>query len=477
MNRPRASARDPRPLAPGLPLVGSLAPMLRDPIHFLVDAYRARGPVFRLEVMGRRFVVIAGTEANQFMVRHEREHLQNGPIFGGFGAALGGELFLASADGETHKRLRRIQTPSYSADHIESRVPEVVASLRRRLGALRPGQRLDVQRLFQLLFVEQVGLLLHNHGGLAPLVDDLIRVFRLTLGVEVMRQWPPAALHWPAYTRSRRRLLAHARAVVAAHRAHPGRERPDLVDDILSALDRGDVIKDENVALLTLGPLFGGIDTASNTAAFALYNVLARPAVRARVMAEVDAIFAAGDAPDWAAFKDMPALRGVMMETLRMYPVAYLAPRHVAKGFDFGGHRVEAGEQLFVATAVPHFLDECFASPEVFDIDRYAAPRREHVKPGAFAPFGTGVHACAGARFAQSQLMVTLATLLRHVELSVDPPGYTLRVKSTPVTMPDGLAVRVDRTRVDGEVEPWPAFTVDAPADRWSRLARWASPS
>jgi hypothetical protein len=49
--------------------------MLRDPIRFLTETYRARGPVFRLEVAGRRFVVIAGAEANLFMVRHEREHL------------------------------------------------------------------------------------------------------------------------------------------------------------------------------------------------------------------------------------------------------------------------------------------------------------------------------------------------------------------------------------------------------------------
>lgn len=456
--------RDQRPLAPGLPLIGSLRPMLRDPIRFLTDSYQAVGPLFRLEVVGRRFVVIAGTEANLFVTRHEREYLQSGPIFGGFGAALGGELFLASADGETHRRLRRIQTPSYASDQIELRVPEVVASLRRRLGALQSGQRLDVLRLFQLLFVEQVGLLLHNHGGLAPLVDDLIRVFRLTLNVEVMRQWPPAALHLPAYQRSRRRLLAHAAQVVAAHRDGPARPRPDLVDDILAALARGDVIKEENLGLLTLGPLFGGIDTASNTAAFALYHILSQPAIRDRVMAEVRAAFASDPTPDWSRFKDLSALRGTMMETLRRFPVAYLAPRHVAQGFSFAGHRVEAGEKLFVATAVPHFLPECFPHPEVFDIDRYGPGRQEHVRPGAFAPFGSGVHSCAGARFAQSQLMVTLATLLHLVDLEVDPPGDPLRVRSTPVMMADGFAVRVRGLR--GEVreaaEAWPAFSVDA---------------
>jgi cytochrome P450 len=460
------------PVAPGAPLVGSLGPMLRDPIAHLVKAYQARGQVYRLKVLNRQFVVMAGTEANQFMIRHEREFLQNGPIFGGFGAELGGELFLASADGDTHKQLRRIQTPSYSANHLETRVPEVIAGLRKRLGALKVGQRLDVQRLFQLLMAEQVGLLLHNDGELAQILDDLIRVFRTALSVTVMRQWPPALLRWPAYRRSRERILAHATKVATWHRDNPSADRSDLVDDIIAAVGRGDTIREENVRLLTLGPLFGGIDTASNTSAIALYNILARPEVRERVMAEVRTAFATSQTPGWDAFKDLTALRGAMMETLRMYPVAYLASRHVAKGFDFAGHRIEAGEHLFVATAVPHFLPEYFPNPDKFDIDRYTPERREHARPGAFAPFGTGVHSCLGARFAQSQMMVTLATLLHVLDLQIDPPDYTLRVKSNPVTMPDGLAVKVRGVNVAGDepVLPWPAFSIDARRSLWQRL-------
>jgi cytochrome P450 len=458
------------PVAPGHPLIGGLLPMWRDPIRHLVDSYLQKGPVFRLNVLNRSFVVMAGTEANDFMVRRERDYLQTGPIFGGFGTELGGELFLSSSDGDRHKQLRRIQTRSYSPLHLETRVPEVITGMRRRLGALEVGQRLDVQRLFQLVLAEQVGLLMHNHAELAHILDDLIVVFRTALLVTVMRQWPPAALHWPAYRRSRQRILDHAAKVAQWHRDHPSEARNDLVDDILGAVTRGDLVREENVRLLTLGPLFGGIDTASNTSAFALYNILARPNVRQRVMAEVDALFAEGPVPAWERFDDMPALHGVIMETLRLYPVAYLASRYVAKDFEFAGHRVKAGEQLFVATAVPHFLGEFFPRPYEFDIDRYGPDRREHARAGAFAPFGAGAHSCLGARFARSQLKLTLATLLNIAEFEIDPPDYELRVKSNPVTMPDGFAVRVTgvRRHADFPPEPWPAFSVDAR----SRLGR-----
>lgn len=151
------------------------------------------------------------------------------------------------------------------------------------------------------------------------------------------------------------------------------------------------------------------------------------------------------------------------METLRMYPVVYLASRYVAKSFEFAGQTIAAGENLFVATVVPHYLPELYPDPQRFDIDRFGPDRREHAKPGAFAPFGTGVHSCLGARFAQAQMQVTLATMLHQLDLSIDPPDYQLRVKSNPVTMPDGFVVRVQSVRETNArpAAPWPGFSVE----------------
>lgn len=436
--------------------------MLDDPLGFLVKSHQALGPVFTLRVFNRRFVVLAGAEANHFMASNERSFLRSGPIFEDLGKELGGSLFLTSSDGEVHRQLRRIQTPSYSGAHIENRLPEVIESLRRRIGAFQAGQRIDVQRLFQLILTEQIALLTHNDMGIADHLDDLIRLFRYALSVHVMRQWPTAALHWPAYRRSRQRILDYVQRAVDTHRATPKNGRQDLIDDAIDAVDRGDLIKEEHLRLLALGPLFGGIDTTSNTAAFALFNILAQPDVRARVMPEVEAVFAQGDSPPWEAFKNMKALRYTLMETLRMYPVAYLAPRQVANTFTFSGHTIEAGENLFMATAVPHFLPEFFPNPHTFDIDRFSEDRREHARPGAYAPFGTGAHTCLGNRFAQSQILVTLATMLHTLPMAIDPPGYTLAVKSRPVTMPVGLTIRIQGTPKPSPfgVAPWPNFSV-----------------
>ena len=127
----------------------------------------------------------------------------------------------------------------------------------------------------------------------------------------------------------------------------------------------------------------------------------------------------------------------VALETLRLYPIAPAITRTVTNAFDFGGYTIPAGERVIVATTVPHHLPECYPEPARFDIDRYLPARREHRRPGVFAPFGVGAHVCFGAGFAEVSVAATMATIVREVDLVLDPPGYRLRIEPVPTPHPD----------------------------------------
>jgi cytochrome P450 len=132
----------------------------------------------------------------------------------------------------------------------------------------------------------------------------------------------------------------------------------------------------------------------------------------------------------------MTALHGAAMETLRRYPVAGGHMAKVARSLTFSGYRLEPGDDIFIAMTVPHFLPEFYPEPERFDIDRFHAPRNEHRKPGAYAPFGLGDHTCLGAGIAEIQLMVTMATIFYDYHLELDPPTYTLTIEYEPTPAP-----------------------------------------
>ena len=185
-----------------------------------------------------------------------------------------------------------------------------------------------------------------------------------------------------------------------------------------------------------LGPFVAGLDTLGGTTAFMLYVLLTHPELLARMRAEVDALF--DDGPVTAeALGCLDVTHRVALETLRLYPIAPALTRTVTNAFDFGGYTIPAGERVIVATTVSHHLSECFPEPARFDIDRYLPERREHRRPGAFAPFGVGPHVCLGAGFAEVAILATMATLVREVDLVLDPPGYRLRIDPVPTPHPD----------------------------------------
>ncbi len=166
-------------------------------------------------------------------------------------------------------------------------------------------------------------------------------------------------------------------------------------------------------------------------------------------MAEVNTAFANG-IPNIEDIKNMKVLRWAVMETLRMYPAAFMVERYVKHPFDFADYRVESGQFIYVALGISHFLPELYPSPHTFDVERYDLLRQEHKQPGAFAPFSFGVHTCPGARLAEVQLMLTVATLLYAVHPQLDPPTYTLKTtiysnKSSALTVKGGFYIKTNR--------------------------------
>jgi cytochrome P450 len=242
----------------------------------------------------------------------------------------------------------------------------------------------------------------------------------------------------PRYVRAKLRVMDMAREILRRHREEPVTGRaPDLIDDLLRAttLD-GKPLPEAALIAATVGPMIAGIDTAANTLSFLLYSLLKNPDALARVRADVDRV-PANETPTFADFKEMHALHGAALETLRMYPVAFAVPRTSVADFEFEGFAIPKHQEVFVASGVTHYLPEFFPEPYKFDIERYDAPRNEHRKAGVFVPYGLGAHTCLGAGMAEVIIMFTTALLLRTVEITLDPSDYILNVRNLPLPRPD----------------------------------------
>jgi cytochrome P450 len=436
----------------GIPVIGNALAMSKDPAKFFVDCYRKYGPVFRIQILGNTYTVLAGAEAANFMgTRQGRDSLRSKEFWQGLVDEWGAQRTLTGVDGEMHQKMRTVMRHGYSRESVRGRYPELVAITDSVIARDWPvGSMVPVLQAMQYIVTDQLGAML---TGTSPreYVTDIRTTILYILNVLVTRQRPRFYLRDPRYRRAKARVTELGRRMIAEY--HAGRAsrdpaRRNLVDDIMEAHERDpDLIPESDLILSLTGPFVAGLDTVANTTAAFVYAVLKHPDVLERVRSEADALFAQGPI-DEADLKRVPSIEGAVMETMRLYPIAVAQMRTATRDFEFAGHQIRENELLFVATSVPHFMEEFFPQPEKFDIDRYQKPRAEHLQSGAYSPYGRGPHTCLGKTLAEVQMTLTLARLFHLLDLGLEPPGYVLQRKTLPTPGPSmKFKVRVKQRR------------------------------
>ena len=436
-------ASSPIPTARGLPLAGNVFALLRDMRGFVTERYLELGPVFRIRVMHRPFTVLAGSAANRFVQRDGARHLRSYEYWSRFNSRFGAARSVLSTEGAEHKVFRDVFRRAYSRRFALDHASGLVHIARRAITRWPPNTPFSVTPALQRIVTDQVGTLTTGVSP-RPYNEELVHFVGVLLLTNIISI---PFLYWsPRFRRAATRVDELYRMVVEHHsgeRRNRGDNPPDLIDELLD-LHESDpsFLSEADLKVSVLGPFIAALHTVASTCSFMLYALLRNPELLGAARAEADALFADG-APAWSDIEKMDVLHRTALETMRMYPAVPMLARTVANSFEFAGYRIEAGDAVFAATSVPHYLPECFPEPDRFDIERYTEARAEHRRSHVYAPFGLGAHRCLGNGFAVVQILVTLATILREVEVALHPSGYRMKTTEVPLPRPhDSFRIR-----------------------------------
>ena len=356
---------------------GTTAPPLMPPIRlgravvakvgyisaFFLTGYRQHGPIFRFRRGPQEFTVLAGREANLFIAREGKRILRADEYRRDQNVEFGVEQTLVSMAGAEHLAPSPNPEARLLARSGGSTCGGARAVVCDAASKWAPRQRLLVRDALPPIIAEQLGLGILNH----PLGDyfDDVTLFVRTIVVEtVAKTRPRTVLDTPAYERAKERSYELADKVIAAHRDEPiGPGRPDLVDDLLRALDEDPTVMTlQELRVAVLGGYIGGLDTVAYTCAFMLYCLLKHPDTLARAVAEVDRHWGDGMS-DPASLAELRTLHHTALETLRLYPLSGAVQATAMASFEFAGYRVPEGANLILATTVPHLLPSISPSP------------------------------------------------------------------------------------------------------------------
>jgi cytochrome P450 len=193
-----------------------------------------------------------------------------------------------------------------------------------------------------------------------------------------------------------------------AERRSEAEDRDDVLATLLAARhEDGSPMSDQEIRdeLITL--LAAGHETTASTLAWAFERLSREPAVRGRLVAEIDA----GDSEDY--------LTATIQETLRRRPVLpNTEPRLVKRPVEIGGWLYPKGCALVANAWLVHHDPDLYPDPFAFRPERFLEQ-----PPGTYTwiPFGGGRRRCLGAGFAMLEMKVVLPAVLRAYEL--EPAG------------------------------------------------------
>ena len=317
-----------------------------------------------------------------------------------------GRTSLLLLDGQPHLRMRKLMLPPFHGPAI-ARFADLIAEItEREIDGWRVGDRVRTRSVAQRITMEVIIRTVFGVtdpkrlAELQSLLPSLSSINPAVLFVQRdLGPWSP----WGRFLRRRERVDEVIYSAIAERRA--ASEQPDdILSLLLAARDEdGEPLSDKELRDELITILLAGHETTATSIGWAFERLLRTPAVLDRLVAELDQ---GGE----------EYLQAVVKETLRVRPVVTEVFRSPAETVELGGYRFEPGEQLCVAMMLIQSDPDIYGpDADAFRPERFAEGDPE---PYAWIPFGGGVRRCIGAAFAELEMRVVIATILRRVELS-----------------------------------------------------------
>lgn len=344
------------------------------------------------------------------------------------GSAVGHGLILA--EGETWKAQRRRYSPLFAAGNLPMLSEHFAETGTEMADSLAEGQGLvDVS---QMAFAAT----LTNISRVMLAGSKEVSAERIQIGLKAYLGYVsnislfdlmalPAWMPRKKWFRSRQPVTSMrdlAAQVIEARRSENRAEPLDFLDLMIAALEEDFEDMETTVDnLLTF--VVAGHETSANALAWGMYLLALHPHVQADIRNEIMSI--SPEAPiTFDDTRNMLLLRAHLKETLRLYPSAAFFARDAAEDLTIKDIRFEKGDALFFPVYSLHRNVRLWEAPNLYRPERFlgTAPPR-----GQFIPFGDGPRVCIGAQYAETELMVLMASVLRRI-------GFTMT--STPAPRP-----------------------------------------
>jgi cytochrome P450 len=399
---------------PGLPFLGVLLALRRNPLAFFSRLLREHGDRVQFRVLGRRVLLLCHpADLEQVLVKDREVYGRSAevralrPLFG---------QGLLASEGALWKRQRAMIQPSFHHQALSRYASLMLECIARQVSAWRIGTVCDIHAEMMRYTRETICAVLFGSALTAsnPEIGKAVSVVFGDLRTEVLylSLWRCLPLgRSRRWNRAVELLNRSIRQVIDARRAS-GSVGEDLLGALLSARDaEGKPMADQQLHDEILTFFLAGHETAALALTWTAYLLAVHPEVQENAQEELVTV-TKGESVKAEHYGQLRYLTAVVKEAMRLYPPVWSLGRQAVKAGTLGTHAVSEGTDLWLCIHHLHRDARWYSQPNEFRPERWL--KEEPQRAFTYLPFGIGPRLCMGQHFAMMETVLGLATMLRQ---------------------------------------------------------------
>jgi cytochrome P450 len=427
--------------------------MLHDPLGTLQRIFREYGDIVRIPIASDSRIFLNHPDYIEQVTVIQQSKFHKSKLTKDVTGRLLGEGLLIS-EGDFWRRQRRLAQPAFQRNRINEYAATMVESAETHSRKWQDSEERDIAQEMMALTLDIAVRTLFGTtlpGEARKVGRSLEFLMRYSLRrnrspFKLPEKWPT-----PANRRAEREIqfldsLVY-RIIDERKKLGDASEHNDLLSLLMAAMDEdgsqmtAKQLRDEIMTLFTAGH-----ETTALTLSWAWYLLSKNPSAEARLYEELRDVLT-GRLPSIADLGQLPYLRGVVNEALRLYPPAYILARTSIAPCTIGGYELPAGSTVVFSQWITHRDARFFNDPDAFIPERWLDGLEDRLPAGAYFPFGDGPRRCIGQNFALMEVVLVLATIAQKFQFRLVPgqkivpdPLVTLRPRN-------GIRMRIDARR------------------------------
>ncbi len=441
------------PLTKGLPVIGSLPHILKNPFGYLRQARDTYGDIYNLNLgISKMLILNNPRQIEHVFVNNVANYRKGGGMWDAVRAMLGNGLVVS--EGSFWLRQRRMMQPQFHRQRLAALTDLMVSAIDEVLNTWEKsadGSSFNVAPAFSELTMKVItrtlfgtGLSAEEMDRTSKALDYAVNYILKAIVLNALPSWMPAPGK-KEFEESIQQIDETVYRIIADSRANKGETNHmmamllDMVDD-----ETGEGMTDQQLRDEVTTLFLAGYETTSIALTWAFDFLTHNPEMLEKLQAEADA--ALGDRlPTFADLMKLPYSRMILQETLRIRPAAWQLPRTAIEDDEIDGYHIPAGTNLIALIYMCHYHPDEWDNPEVFDPERFQTDKAEKRHKFAYMPFGAGQRKCIGMDFALMEGQLALAMVAQRYNLTKTRDQLATPQLSTTLRPKGGLVVKLEK--------------------------------